>query len=259
MDSARARHPASRAPFRRLVAFALLLAALAAVPFQAGASPKGETLSLRVDLDASGRVVASSPLNTAAALNAAAQAYAAKLVFSPAKKNGVGVPSKTCVIMRLEVDPRPDGRFGLKLRRAVNGPCVLDVGKPDPPKVPRDQGGMVVAGADVRADGSVDPDSIKIESMELSVPSGFAEARYADFIHKSLRGSRFEVDTVDGVKIPTHVSMPYRFGRGAKKPPTGESRTEREQAMRAAAGELQSVNAKSLQAGVELARIDFSQ
>jgi hypothetical protein len=248
-----------RASFARARLSAVLLALLGAASAQSADAPKGETLSLRVDLDAAGRVVASSPLDPAAALNAAAQAYAAKLVFSPAKKNGVGVPSKTCVIMRLEVDPRPDGRFGLKLRRAINGPCVLDVGKPDPPKVPRDQGGMAVAGADVRADGTVDADRIKIESMEMSVPSSFAEARYADFIHKSLRGSRFEVDTVGGAKIPTHVSMPYRFGRGAKKPPTGESRAEREQAMRAAAGDLQSVNATSLQAGVELAKIDFSQ
>lgn len=251
MDTHRLRRPA--------FAPVLLLAALAAAPAQAAAPPRGETLNLRVAVDAAGRVVSATPVDPAAALNAAAQAYAAKLVFTPAKKNGVGVASQTCLTMRLEVEPRPDGRFGLKLRRAINGPCVVQVGKADPPNVPREQGGMVVAGADIGADGAVTPDSVRIESMALSVPSSFAEARYTDFVQKSLRGTRFEVDTVDGAKVPTHVSMPYRFGRGAKKPPTDESRTEREQAMRAAASELQSVNAKSLQAGVELAKIDFSQ
>lgn len=237
----------------------LFLALVAAASAQAAEPPRGETLNLRVAVDAAGKVASATPMDPAAALNTAAQAYAAKLVFTPAKKNGVGVPSQTCLTMRLEVDPRPDGRFGLKLRRAINGPCVVHVGKADPPKLAREQGGMVVAGADLRADGSVESSSVKIESMVLSVPSSFAEARYADFVEKSLRGTRFEVDTVDGVKIPTHVSMPYRFGRGARKPPTGESRTEREQAMRAAASELQSVNATSLQAGVELAKIDFTQ
>jgi hypothetical protein len=254
MDAARPRPPVVRA---RLPA--MLLALLGVASAQAAEPPRGETLNLRVSVDAAGKVASATPMDPAAALNAAAQAYAAKLVFTPAKKDGVAVPSQTCLTMRLEVDPRPDGRFGLKLRRAVNGPCVVLVGKADPPKLPREQGGMVVAGADLRADGSVEPSSVKIESMVMSVPSSFAEARYADFVEKSLRGTRFEVDTVDGAKVPTHVSMPYRFGRGAKKPPTGESRTEREQAMRAASGELQSVNAKSLQAGVELAKIDFSQ
>lgn len=67
---------------------------------------------------------------------------------------------------------------------------------------------------DLRADGTVDPDSIKAETMELKVKSSFAEARYLDAISASLRESQFVLEKVAGTAVPERLTLPYKFGGG---------------------------------------------
>lgn len=219
-----------------------------------------QMLGLRVTVDATGKVQSSRPIDPQAApgLNQAAAEIARKLSFTPARKNGVAVASETSLTLTLALEPRGDGQFGLQLRRAINGPGVLTVGKMVPPRYQqgKEKGALVVVGVDLRADGSVDLDTLKAERMELRVPSSFAEARYLDAIKTSLRGSRFELDKIDGVVVPAHVSVPYRFGGGPTKPKRGEEES-RGGDNKLSEMELPSWNALSTVPGIDLARIDF--
>ena len=142
-------------------------------------------------MDAAGKVQSSQPLDTAAlpAFNQAAAEVARKLVFAPARKNGLPVASEAGLSLTLALEPRPDGQCSLQLKRAQNGPRVAAMGKPIPSRYAHggDNGAYVVVGANLRADGSVDLDSLKTERMELRSPSKFAEARYLETITSTLR------------------------------------------------------------------------
>lgn len=218
-------------------------------------------VALRVSVDAAGKVQAAQPLDPQAlpGLNRAGEEIARKLTFSPARKNGVPVPSETTLSLSLVLEPRGDGQFGLQLKRAQNGPTLLAVGKSEPPKYQqgRENGALVVVGVNLKADGRPDMASLAKEKMQLRVPSQFAEARYLDTATKAVRGSRFQLDKVDGVDIPAHVSLPFRFGGGPKKPEPGTEQPKRgpkpDRDM-----DLPSMNAVSLVAGVELAKIDYT-
>ena len=143
---------------------------------------------------------------------------ALKLVFSPARKNGVAVPSQTHLSLMLALQPAGDGKYALKLRRAHNSPGVAQVGKLDPPKYPGPNGGaLAVVSVTIGADGKPDMGTLATEGVQMRVPSKFAEARYIDAIAVSLRGSRFLPDQVDGVAIASQVVLPYQFGGGASK------------------------------------------
>jgi hypothetical protein len=248
--------PAGRAS-RRIGALAFLLVA-AAMPLLAGAADgpgvRTETLYLRASVGADGHVLSTRPFDARAALAQVAQLYAAKLVFTPARRDGRAVPATTCLTMRFVAEPRPDGAFGVRLRRAVSGPCVVTVGKTEAPKVGGENGALVVVGANLQADGHVDPGSLATESVQMRVPSSFAEARYVEAAQKSLRGSRFELDTVDGQPVPAHVSAPIQFGSGPAKPPTG---AEGERGV-APDAPLPSWNARSLLPNVELPKLDYT-
>jgi hypothetical protein len=248
--------PSGRGPGRAAVLATLLAAGL---PLLAGAADpprvRTETIFLRVSVGADGHVLSTRPFDTRAAMVQVAQQYATKLVFTPATHDGRAVPAGTCLTMRLAAEPRPDGTFGVKLRRAVSGPCVVTVGKTEPPKVGRENGALVVIGADLRADGRVDEQSLAMESAQLRVPSSFAEARYREAAEKSLHGSRFELDTVDGQPVPAHVSVPFQFGGGPGKPPPGEERKRGEPPPDAP---LPSWKSKSLVPNTELASLDYT-
>jgi hypothetical protein len=233
---------------------ALLLPTIGAAA-DAPAQVRSETLFLRVAVGADGHVLSATPFDDHAAMAGVAQQYASKLVFAPAKREGRAVPATTCLTVRLVAEPRPDGTFGVRLRRALSGPCVVVVGKTEAPKVGRDNGALVVICARLRADGRVDEDSLALESAQLRVPSSFAEARFREAATKSLRGSRFELDTVDGVPVPAHVSVPFQFGSGPGKPKPGE-----EPGLGAPLPESQlpSWNATSLLPTLELAKLDYS-
>ena len=238
------------------VAIAAVGASASAAAAPTAAKPRGEVVALRVDVGPDGHVLSSRPLDTSLALNAIAQQYATKLVLAPAHKDGRAVASSTCLTLALVAEPRPDGSFGLQLKRAINGPCVVVVGKTTPPRVAREQGGLIVLGAKLRDDGSVDAASITTEKSELRVPSMFDQARYVEAATKALRASRFQLDEVDGKPVPAHVSAPFRFGGGPVKPKRGDDKARG--GPPPAKDPMPSWNATSLVTGVDLPSIDYT-
>lgn len=195
-------------------------------PASAGPTPP-QMIALKVSVDATGKVVAAKPSDAqaAAGLNRVAEEYARKLVFTPARKGGKAVSSETHLTLAIALEPVGEGRFAPRLKRAFNGPGLLHMGKIEPPKYQGRQGGaLVVVAVNVGADGAPDPATQTTERMELREPNKFAEARYLDAVTISVRGSRFELDKVDGQAVPSRLSLPYQFGGGPAKRPEGEKK-----------------------------------
>lgn len=226
-------------------------------PGAAAAAPPPQTIMLKVAVGADGKVLTATPVDPSAApaLNQAAQDMARKLVFSPARKGGVAVPSQTHLSLMLALEPAGAGKFALKLRRAHNGPGVLRVGKMDPPKYPgRSGGALAVVAVTIGADGAPDMDTLATERVQMRVPSKFAEARYLDAIAVSLRGSRFEPDQVDGAPVASRVSLPYQFGGGAANGRRGD---KDDQEPLVAPDDMPVMHAVSTVPGIELPSIDI--
>lgn len=244
-------------------------AALAALAFVApalsssevGGPPPPQAVMLKVGVDAAGRVQTTASLDpdAAPAVLQAAESYARKLEFTPARKAGVAVPSETYLSLVIAVEPAGDGKFALKLRRAVNGPGVTSLGKLDPPKnLGRRAGATIVVSVDVDAAGKPDMDSFKVEKVELREPTSFAEARYLDAIRQSVRHSRFDPDKVAGAAVPSRVSLPYRFGMGGAKAKSGEDEGGRgKKPAPADPSDQPTMQGTSLQPDIELPKIDY--
>lgn len=244
-----------------ILASALLIPGPSPAAEPGTSAPRAQFIALRVELDAGGKVISAKPMDSTVlpALNRAGEEIARKLVFTPARKDGRAVPSETTLSLTLALEPRADGQFGLALKRAQNGPSIVAIGKAGPIKFKQDKdnGALVVVGVDLKPDGSVDIASLKPERTEMRVHSSFAEKRYLDAISKSLRGTRFQLDKVEGIEVPAHVSAPYRFGTGPTKAVDPSDEPGRP-GKPPEDMDLPSLNAKSLIPGIELPRIDFS-
>jgi len=241
-------------------ALAVLGNAARAADAPAGAAPMPpQMIGLKVSLDSTGKVVATKPSDTqaAAGLNLAAEEFARKLVFTPARKGGKAMPSETSLMLAIVLEPVGAGRFAPRLKRAFNGPTLLQMGKMEPPKYQGRQGGaLVVVAINVGADGAPDPATQTTERMELREPNKFAEARYLDAVSISVRGSRFELDKVDGQVVPSRLSLPYQFGGGAAKRPEGKARRGEKPPMPDLAS-MPVMTAVSAVPGIELAKLDY--
>ena len=262
------------------LALGLLLAATAATAAPAAAAAAARTdaaaeaakisrfVLLRVEVDAAGHVQAARPLNKdeIPALANAAIEISRKLAFTPARKDGRAVASETSLMLELVLVPKPDGTAGIALQGAHNGPSVLKVGRSPPPKVARN-GGTVFVGADLRADGSVDMASFAVDKVEMRTASSADEERYTAAARHSLKDTVFQLDKVDGVEIPAHISVPYQFNGGpAKRARRGEVVDEEGDASggngRGSAPRKQSppsIIAVSKVAGVDLPKIDYQK
>lgn len=235
-------------------------AAAADAPAAAAPMPP-QMIALKVAVDAAGKVTSSKPWDPQAnaSLNGIADAFARKLVFTPARKNGQPASSETSLTLVLVLEPAGEGRLAPKLKRAFNGPGLVRMGKMEAPKYPGPGGGaLVVVAVNVNAEGTPDPGTQATERMELREPNKFAEARYLDAVSVSVRGSRFEVDKVDGVAVPSRVSLPYQFGGGAAKPKDGEDKGKRGGKPPAMdIGAIPVMSAVSALPGIELAKLDY--
>lgn len=240
-----------------LVALGSAAAASAgAAPAEAPPVARKEVVVYRVGVGADGEVTSAQPLDAAAPMADIGKGFTNRLVFTPAQKDGRAVPSTTCATLQIVAEPKPDKTYGVRLLRAINAPCLLDVGSALPPRVNRgENGGLIILGANLLPDGRVDPDSITLESAELRVPQSSTQARYENHARLTLRGSRFELDTVDGAPVTVHVSAPFEYGGGASKRKPDEERKRggpRESKL------LPSWNATSTVPGVQVAKIDYS-
>jgi hypothetical protein len=210
--------------------FGLCLSGLACAAAPASGNPPPQTVVLHVAVDAAGHVQSAEPVDPQAVpgLVQAARGYAQKLVFTPARKDGAAVASETNLSLVLAVEPVGDGKFALKLKRAVSVPGVVSVGRMDVPKYQGRRGGAtIIVSVNVDANGVPDAASIKTESAQLRDPNAFAEARYLDAIHLSVKGSRFAPDKVAGQPVPSRLTLPYQFGMGGAKPKPGEDEEDR--------------------------------
>jgi len=192
-------------------------AAGAAASPGARAAPPPQRVRLRVSVGANGRVLGGRSLDPATPppLVQAASEIATKLQFTPAMKNGRPIASETSLSMVLGMVPKGGGGYALSLLRAQNGPSVVEAHM-DTPKVSRADGGIVVVGVDLLAGGIVDMKSFRHEKTELRAPSSFAEQRFIESARKSLKDAKFLLDKVDGIEVPSRVSVPFQFNGGLR-------------------------------------------
>jgi len=141
--------------------------------------------------------------------------------------------------------------------RALNGPSVIALGRAQPPKVPRSNGGLVMVGADLRADGTVDADTFKVEKVELRVPSEFDQAQYEKAARVSLKDTRFMLDKVDGIETPSRISVAFMFNGGAAKRSMSNDAENREKD-KEARETPPALTAVSKIEGVTLPKIDYT-
>jgi hypothetical protein len=234
------------------------LAWLVALPLAATAAMPPQMVVFRVSVDAGGHVVAATPLDerAAPALRQAAEAYARKLVFTPARKGGAPVPSQTHLSLVLATRPAGDGRFTLYLERAISGPGVSKLALPPKPKLRGEgQHATVIARVNVGANGEPDMASFEPVSVKLREDFGSSEARFYDAVRVSVRHTRFLPDLVDGTPVPARLTLPYRFGRGGDKPPDGEGRGR--DAPPPDPGEQPVMQAESLDPDIQLPKVDY--
>jgi len=223
-----------------VLGFGLALAGLAClaatVPVRAAAAEKApdsmhlrpQMVFLRVQVGPDGKILSSNSLdpNTAPVLVQTAQQVLAKVNFAPATKDGRTVASETSLVMTLAFIPQ-NGGFGVTLKRAQNGPNALQVGAFQQPKVNRrENGGVITVSADLRADGTVDMETYKVDKAELRVPATFAQEQFEKAARFAMKGAKFQLDKVDGVEIPSRVTVPFTFNGGAMKPKRGEDEDE---------------------------------
>jgi hypothetical protein len=225
---------------RSMLGLGLALAGLVAtVPERAAAAEKApdsmhlrpQMVFLRVQVGPDGKIGSSNSLdpNTAPVLVQTAQQVLAKVNFAPATKDGRAVASETSLVMTLAFVPQ-NGGFGVTLKRAQNGPNALQVGAFQQPKVNRrENGGVITVSADLRADGTVDMETYKVDKAELRVPATFAQEQFEKAARFAMKGAKFQLDKVDGVEIPSRVTVPFTFNGGAMKPTRGERGDDEEQ------------------------------
>jgi hypothetical protein len=246
--------------FAALCTVALAAPAVADSAATDGAPPP-QTVVLKVGVDATGHVQSTASIDPQAvpAYLQAAEAYARKLVFTPARKGGVPAPSETYLSLVIATEPVGDGKFGLKLRRAVNGPGVAKLGKLDVPKYQgRRSSALIVVSVDIDAEGNPDMDSFKSEQAQLRDDNSFAEARYLDAIRNSVKHSVFVPDRVAGAPVASRVTLPYRFGAGGGKPKQGEDEGGRgKRPPPVDPSEQPTMQGVSKQPDVELPKIDY--
>jgi TonB family protein len=235
------------------------------------AAPPPQRLLLRVTVNASGRVTSAQSLDprTPNALVRAADEIASKLQFTPATKNGAPIASETSLSMTLGMVPKSTGGFALSLLRAQNGPSIVEA-HTETPNVSREVGGIVVVGVDLLPGGVTDMKTFKHESTQLRTPSSFGEQRFIEAARKSLKDARFMLDKVDGIEVPSRISVPFQFNGGMRKPVRGDDEegsgyggaSTRQRGKDKDAGAPEDANAPSLTAvsrieGITLPKIDF--
>ena len=168
-------------------------------------------------------------------------------------------PGKPRLTLVIALEPRRRWPVrACRLKRAANGPGVLKVGRTCAPKYQR-AGRMArwsVVAVDVAGGRQPGHGHADHRAHGTARALAFAEARYLDAVKTSLRGSRFELDKVDGVAILERVSLPTVRRRADRS----RSRATRSAGEAETAGgfECRSLTAVSSVPGIELAKVDYT-
>lgn len=198
-----------------LLCFLLALPVLARDPTPAPPAPE-KIVPIRVQLDAEGKITRAVPGNESlpAALNQGALEMARQLSFRPATINGVPTESETTVSLTIAFDKRPDGKYGLRLKRVSSGMTMQHIG---PTHFPREEqlrgiSGRVVAQFRLRPDGTVDPDSVTMDDVRVSrAAKGGVAANFRKAVRESLTSVRMNLDTVAGKPVRLEATITFNF------------------------------------------------
>lgn len=209
------------APFLLSLALALPLAASAAPP-----KPVEFEFLTRVSVDASGQVTGTEFVRPVPeALQPLVAKAAAGVAFEPATRDGVPVPSRTALELRMRFTPEGDD-FRVEVL-SVDGGAAAGVGTrvPNfPVEVMRD-GHNVVAVAEVvlQADGSVDLAASKVERVEFyrgtkadQSPRAGKVRLVRESVQAAMKDWTYIVEEVDGLPVATTLQVPVTMCRAPR-------------------------------------------
>lgn len=200
----------------------ILLATLLLTPMLASAqSPFERRYSVRVELDAQGRVGGIKAVgDVREELVPVVEAAAARAEFEPATRAGQPVPSATTLSVKVRYEKTGRDYRANVVDVVAHGGLVSPASPPFPYEaVKRGYGGRVLARVAFRADGSVDLERSRIESGEVQRESGKpSPLRVAEF-EKAFRESALAVlpkwkyapDVIAGESVAATVIVPLTF------------------------------------------------
>ena len=199
---------------------ALLLACLLPLPSLAQA-PVEHAFLARVSVDAEGRVTDTELVKPVAEpLRSLVLETAAGIAFEPATRDGVAVPSRTALTLRMRFVPQGSDLRVELLSVTGGSAAVLETRMPRfPMEMVRDVRGMLaLAELEVRPDGSVDLDASRVDRIEFYRDlAGLKRGndRHADGVRRALLEAmaewRFLVEEINGVAVGTRFPVPVTF------------------------------------------------
>lgn len=202
-----------RCRFRAGLVLAFWLGAV--TPAAAADDDLEKVIGFRVGIGADGLVRTATPTNDTLppAVNRAAAGLTRQLRFAPARVDGRPATSETTVILTVRFEAQPGGGYRLALRSARQSLQGLEMPAPPYPSAAsaQDVGARLITFLAVQADGRVDPDRSRVETLTLSRPQPALERDFREAVLQTVRRWRFAVDTVDGRPVPANVHLPTNF------------------------------------------------
>jgi hypothetical protein len=199
----------------------LLLALAFALP--ARAEPANDKtfehrFNVRVAVDAAGRVTGTEFVDdTPAAFHALVSDSAARIPFEPALRNGVPVPSRTSLQLRMKFTPEGEAYRAEVLEVTGGGTYVARSQAPKFPNAVLRAGRNVLAVVVVRTrpDGKADAEASSVERIEFyrgdRLVEGVADRQHRELeaaLLEAVGGWSFILEEVDGVAVSTELRVP---------------------------------------------------
>lgn len=203
---------------------ALFIALALAAP--AAAKPVEFEFLTRVSVDASGEVTDTEFVRPVPeALQPLVARAAAGVAFEPATRDGVPVPSRTALELRMRFTPEGD-EFRVEVL-SVEGGAAAGVGTrvPNfPVEVMRDgHNVLAVANVVLQADGSVDLAASKVDRVEfyrgtqaVDSPNAGKVRQVRESVQVAMKDWTYIVEEVDGVAIATTLQVPVTMCRAPR-------------------------------------------
>lgn len=199
----------------------LLLALAFVLPAQAQAAA-GKTFehrfNVRVSVDAEGRVTGTEFIDdTPVAFHALVSESAARIPFEPARRDGVPVPSRTSLQLRMKFTP-DGGDYRAEVLEVTGGDTYAAT-----TQAPKFPAAILRAGRNVlavvvvrtRPDGKADVAASSVERIEFyrgdRLVEGVSTRHQRDLreaLLEALQGWSFILEEVDGVAVSTEVRVP---------------------------------------------------
>ncbi|GGA66253.1 hypothetical protein GCM10011521_00400 [Arenimonas soli] len=196
----------------------VLFAVLFSLPAVAADRPFERPVVVRVDVDASGSVVAAQALGELPqALASVAESATRGVEFEPARVNGRAAPSRTHLVVQMRFEPEGDDSVSAKALKVEPAKAVLD-----PPVYPtraaqRGYGAHLVMRIELNADGSVDMDRSGLAAISLwkggrkLEDSQVYRDEYVAEVMKVMQHWKPLIEEVGGAPVATSWHVPVTF------------------------------------------------